>query len=110
MHTSTKFSEDIVPLSDMKVNPGRVVNQVDKTRRPVLLTNRGRGVAVVQSLKDYETETDERAFLLDIVQGLMDLEEGREMNLADVKKRLELSLNYATKKLNHLYCLGGQGS
>ena len=91
MHTSTKFSEDIVPLSDMKVNPGRVVNQVDKTRRPVLLTNRGRGVAVVQSLKDYETETDERAFLRDIVQGLMDLEEGREMNLADVKKRLGLS-------------------
>jgi prevent-host-death family protein len=91
MQTSTKFSEDIVPLSDMKVNPGRVVNQVDTTRRPVLLTNRGRGVAVVQSLKDYETETDERAFLRDIVQGLMDLEEGREMNLADVKKRLGLS-------------------
>jgi prevent-host-death family protein len=91
MQTSTKFSEDIVTLSDMKVNPGRVVNQVDKTRRPVLLTNRGRGVAVVQSLKDYETETDERAFLRDIVQGLMDLEEGREMNLADVKKRLGLS-------------------
>jgi prevent-host-death family protein len=75
----------------MKINPGRVVNQVFKTRRPVLLTNRGRGVAVVQSLKDYETETDERAFLRDIVQGLMDLEEGREMNLADVKKRLGLS-------------------
>jgi len=91
MQTSTKFFEDIVPLSDMKVNPGRVVNQVDKTRRPVLLTNRGRGVAVVQSLKDYETETDERAFLRDIVQGMMDLEEGREMNLADVKKRLGLS-------------------
>ena len=91
MQTSAKFSEDIVPLSAMKVNPGRVVNQVDKTRRPVLLTNRGRGVAVVQSLKDYETETDERAFLRDIVQGMMDLEEGREMNLADVKKRLGLS-------------------
>jgi prevent-host-death family protein len=91
MQTSTKFSEDIVPLSDMKINPGRVVNQVDKTRRPVLLTNRGRGVAVVQSLKDYETETNERAFLRDIVQGLMDMEEGREMNLADVKKRLGLS-------------------
>jgi prevent-host-death family protein len=91
MQTSTKFSEDIVPLSDLKVNPGRIVNQVDKTRRPVLLTNRGRGVAVVQSLKDYETETNEKAFLRNVVQGLIDLEEGREMNLADVKKRLGLS-------------------
>jgi prevent-host-death family protein len=91
MQKSTKFSEDIVPLGDMKVNPGRVVNQVDKTHRPVLLTNRGRGVAVVQSLKDYEAETEERAFLRGVVQGLMDLEEGWEMSLADVKKRLGLS-------------------
>ena len=91
MKTSTKFSEDIVPLSDMKINPGRVVNQVDQTHRPVLLTNRGRGVAVVQSLNDYEAETEERAFLRGVVQGLMDLEEGREMSLADVKKRLGLS-------------------
>jgi len=70
MQTSTKFSEDIVSLSDMKVNPGRVVNQVDRTHRPVVLTNRGRGVAVVQSLKDYETEVEERAFLRGVVQGL----------------------------------------
>jgi prevent-host-death family protein len=91
MQTPTKFSEDIVPLSDMKVNPGRIVNQVDKTHRPVLLTNRGRGVAIVQSLKDYEAETEERSFLRGVVQGLMDLEEGREISLADVKKRLGLS-------------------
>jgi prevent-host-death family protein len=90
MRASTKFSEDIVPLSDMKMNPGRIVHQVDKTRRPVLLTNRGRGVAVVQALAEYEAETEERSFLRDVVQGLMDLEEGREMDLADVKSRLGL--------------------
>jgi prevent-host-death family protein len=92
MPLNVKYSEDVVPISDLKVNPGRIVNQVDKTRRPVLLTNRGRGVAVVQSLKDFETKSEEQAFLLDVIQGLMDLEEGREMNLSDVKKRLGLSL------------------
>jgi len=91
MPATTKFSEDIVPLSDLKVNPGRVLRQVDKTRRPVLLTNRGRGVAVVQSLKDYETQTEELAFLRGVVEGLMDLEEGREMSLAEAKKRLGLT-------------------
>jgi prevent-host-death family protein len=90
MQKPTKFSEDIVPLTDMKVNPGRIVNQVDKTHRPVLLTNRGRGVAVVQSVEDYENQTEELAFLRGVVQGLMDLEEGREMSLADVKKRFGL--------------------
>jgi prevent-host-death family protein len=87
---SMKFSEDIVPLTDLKVNPGKVVTQVDRTHRPVLLTSRGRGVAVVQSLTDYETEVEERDFLRAVVKGLMDLEEGREMSLAEVKKRLGL--------------------
>lgn len=82
MLRTAKFSEDIVPLSDLKINPGRIVAQVDNTRRPVLLTNRGRGVAVVQSLKEFEAETDELSFLRGVVQGLMDLEEGREIPLA----------------------------
>ena len=30
-----KFSEDIVPLTDLKTNPGRVVRQVADSRRPV---------------------------------------------------------------------------
>jgi len=90
MPTAVKFSEDIVPLSDLKVNPGRVVNQVDTTHRPVLLTNRGRGVAVVQSLRDYEADTEERAFMKAVVQGMADIEEGRTVSLADAKKRLGL--------------------
>ena len=90
MKTGTKFSEDVVPLSDLKVNPGRVVSQVDKTRRPVLLTSRGRGVAVVQSVRDYEDEAEERAFLKAVVQGLVDVEQGRTVSLADAKKRLGL--------------------
>jgi prevent-host-death family protein len=74
----------------VKVNHGRIVNQVDRTRHPVLLTSRGRGVAVVQSLREYEAGTEERAFLQDVVQGFMDPEEGREISLAEAKKRLGL--------------------
>ena len=44
MQAPTKFSEDIVALSDMKVNPGRVVSQVGKTGRPSFdQTEDGRG-------------------------------------------------------------------
>ncbi len=86
----TKFSEDIIPLSDLKVNPGKVVSHVNETHRPVLLTSRGRGVAVVQSLNDYENEAEKRVFMQDVVEGLMDIEEGRELGLKNVKKRLGL--------------------
>jgi len=90
MRSAPKFSEDVVPLSDLKVNPGRVVHQVDETHRPVLLTSRGRGVAVVQALTEYEAEAEERDFLRGVVRGIMDLEAGRELDLAEVRQRLGL--------------------
>jgi len=87
---STKFSEDVIPLSDLKVNPGRVVKHATDAHRPVLLTSRGRGVAVVQSVKDYEAAEEERAFMRAVVTGLADLEAGRELSLAEAKARLGL--------------------
>ena len=86
-----KFSEDIVPLSDLKTNPGRVVKHVARSRRPVLVTSRGRGIAVMQSLVDFEAAEEERAFMRAVVEGLSDLEAGREVSLREVKARLGLA-------------------
>ena len=85
-----KFSEDLVPLTDLKVNPGRVVRHATEAHRPVLLTSRGRGVAVVQSVGDYEKAEEERAFMRAVVAGLADLEGGREFSLDDARARLGL--------------------
>ena len=87
---STKFSEDVIPLTDLKVNPGRVVKHATDAHRPVLLTSRGRGVAVVQAVTDYEAAEEERAFMRAVVGGLADLEAGRELSLADAKARMGL--------------------
>ena len=87
---ATKFSEDVVPLADLKVSPGRVVRHATESRRPVLLTSRGRGVAVVQSVTEYEAAEEERAFMRAVVGGLADLEDGKELSLAQVKARLGL--------------------
>lgn len=87
---ATKFSEDVIPLTDLKVNPGRVVKHATDAHRPVLLTSRGRGVAVVQSVTDYEAAEEQRTFMRAVVAGLADLEAGREWSLADAKARLGL--------------------
>jgi len=87
----TKFSENVVPLTDLKVKPGRVVQHAARIHRPVLLASRGRGVAVVQSVAACEAAEDERTFMRAVVSGLADLEAGREMSLADAKARLSLT-------------------
>ena len=85
---SVKFSEDVIPLTDLKINPGKVVKHAKDTHRPVLLTSRGRGVAVVQALDEYEKNEEERAFLRAVAKGMMDVKEGKEMPLSKVMEKL----------------------
>ena len=83
-----KFSEDVIPLSDLKVNLGRVVNHAKDSRRPILLTSRGRGIAVVQGLDEYEKHEEELQFVKAIAQGLIDIKEGKTLSLNQVKQKL----------------------
>ena len=83
-----KFSEDVVPLSDLKVNPGKVVNRANENKRPILVTSRGRGVAVVQGLEEYELLEEKVAFMQAVTQGLMEVKEGKFTELADAKEIL----------------------
>lgn len=87
---TSRFSEDIVPVTDLKVSPGRDLRHVTDSRRPVLLTSRGRGVAVVQSVTEYERCEDERDFMRAVVAGLADLDAGRMVSWSEAKSRLGL--------------------
>ena len=85
-----KFSDDLVSLTELKGNPGRVVKHATEVRRPVLLTSRGRGIVVVQSVSDYEKAEEERVFMRAVVAGLADLEAGHEVPLDEAGVRLGL--------------------
>ena len=87
---TVRFSQDVVPITDLKTNPGRVVRHAAESHRPVLLTRRGRGIAVVQSVADYEAAEEERAFMRAVVEGLADLETRRDISLLEAKARLGL--------------------
>ncbi len=88
----TRFSQDVIPLSDLKINPGKIVNQAKDSHRPILLTSRGRGVAVVQGLEEYENHEEERSFVKAIAQGLMEIKEGKAQSLDQVKKKLGINI------------------
>lgn len=85
-----KFSEDVIPLSDLKINPGKVVNHAKDSHRPVLVTSRGRGIAVLQGLEEYEKNVEELAFIKAIAKGMLDIKEGKKSDINDVKARLGL--------------------
>ncbi len=86
-----KFSEDVIPLSELKVNPGKIINRAKDAHRPILLTSRGKGIAVVQGLAEYEENQENREFMKAITQGLIEIKEGSEFGLNEVKKKLGIS-------------------
>jgi prevent-host-death family protein len=85
-----KFSQDVIPVTTLKENPAKVIQHVSEAHRPVLLTSRGHGVAVVQSLEDYELKEEERKFMKAIIEGLRDIEEGRVVGFSEVKAKFKL--------------------
>ena len=84
----TKFSEDVIPFTDLKINPGKAVNWARETHRPILLTSCGRWIAVVQDLEAHEKNCEELAFVKAIAQGLMDIKQSNTMSLGEIKKDL----------------------
>ena len=46
--------DKIIPISDLQTAAKRYVDQVKKTRQPVIVTQRGRAAAVLVSYEEYE--------------------------------------------------------
>lgn len=82
-----KVSEDLRPLTDLKLGAGEIVGQLERTGRPVVLTRHGRGVAVMLSLAAFE-EIQERLAQADLRAALeageRDVREGRTIAHADM--------------------------
>lgn len=64
-----RFSEDVRPITELKQRASEIVDPARRTRRPVLLTRRGRGVAVLLDLEEYERLTDRTAFVEAVEEG-----------------------------------------
>jgi prevent-host-death family protein len=64
-----KLSEDVLPISDLKVRAAEIVERARKTQRPVLLTRHGRGVAVLLGVEAYENLSERAAFIQAVEEG-----------------------------------------
>jgi antitoxin YefM len=61
-----KLDEDIRPLSEFRAGVATFVKQVNDTRRPMVLTQHGRGVAVLVDIREFEVMRERLAILEDI--------------------------------------------
>ena len=65
--TGVRLSRDIRPLTEFRANAAGFVDQVRLTRKPVVLTQRGRGTAVPLDVDTFEKLLDELELLRDVL-------------------------------------------
>jgi prevent-host-death family protein len=85
----TSHFEEIVALSKLEQNLAKVLHRCKVLHKPVLLTRKGQGVAVLQGLDDYTKATEELLFIKDVAIGLADIALGHTLSLEETCKFLE---------------------
>jgi prevent-host-death family protein len=71
------LQEDIRPLSEFRAHTAALLQQVRKTKRALVLTQRGHSAAVVVDVAEYEGLIEELELLRDIHAAERQLAEGR---------------------------------
>ena len=85
-------SEDIRPVTEFRANASAVLDQLEATQRPVILTQHGRSAAVLLGVQAYEALLEEVALLRDIKTGETQVARGQVRSHAAVAKRLRSKL------------------
>ncbi len=84
----TRPSEGIRSLSDFRANVAAAVRDVQRRRRPILLTQHGRGVAVLMNVAEYEALVHELELLRDVRTAERRLAAGRGVSHSAARKHL----------------------
>lgn len=62
----SNFKEDVKPVSEFRAHTAALIEQVQRTKRALLLTQRGHGAAIVVDVEEYERLLAELELLRDI--------------------------------------------
>ena len=82
------ISQNIVSLSDFKNKASKMLHEVQRSRRPLIITQNGKAAAVVISPADFDFLTEQVRFVDAVQRGLTDVQNGRVLPDEDLDKEL----------------------
>lgn len=82
-----KIDQDIKPLSEVRTSIANFIKQVHDTKRPVIITQHGKGVAVLLDAHEYEKMREKLELLTDVQISLNQLENGEGIDHEDAKEK-----------------------
>ena len=83
-----KFNQDIKPLSEVRNSMATFIKQVHDTKRPLIITQRGKSAAVLIDVQEYELMQEKIDLLTDIQTSLNQLNKGEGISHEAAHKKL----------------------
>ena len=75
-----KPDEDIQPLSEFRAGVSSFIQQVTETKRPLVITQHGKGVAVLSDVAAFEAMQARLELLEELYQAESQIDEGRGLS------------------------------
>jgi len=82
------ISQNIVSLSDFKNKASKMLHEIQRSRRPLVITQNGKAAAVLISPPDFDLLTEQVRFVDTVHRGLTDVKNGRVTPDEDLDKEL----------------------
>ena len=83
---------DIIPVTDLRQDAAAVLKRLQASPSPLVVTQRGRAIAVIQSIDAYEKSEHERELLHLLAVGEKEIAEGEGHTLSSVLKEADALL------------------
>jgi len=80
---------DIIPVTDLRQDAAAVLKKLQGSAKPLVVTQRGRAIAVIQSIDAYERSEHERELLEMLAVGEKEIADGKGHTLASVMKEAD---------------------
>ena len=81
----SRVNEDIRPMSEFRTGIASFLKQIHDTKRPLIITQHGKGVAVLLDANEYEAMQEKLELLQDIQASISQVEGGRGIEHSDAK-------------------------
>lgn len=88
---------DIIPVTDLRQDVAAVLKKLQASAGPLVVTQRGRAIAVIQSIDAYEKSEHEHELLRLLAAGEKEIAVGKGHTLASVFKEADALLEGADK-------------
>ena len=80
-----RVNEDIRPMSEFRTGIASFLKQIHDTKRPLIITQHGKGVAVLLDAGEYEAMQERIELLQDIQASVSQVEAGQGIEHKDAK-------------------------